>query len=156
MKPLFQLLRFLSLMLLLSSCGTSKSLHHQPQLTGFNSTAPVVKKHSNTLFTSGNNFLVKNKQNLWELYVEGDPLQRGLLTGSLEDSLLKKQERVFFSKIEDIVPSKFKQRLLRNFLKWYNRKLYLNVAEEYKTEIYGVSEYTAHDYDNIAPRYLRN
>lgn len=156
MKSLFQCLRFLCLMLILTSCGTSKSLHHQPQLTGFNATAPTVNKHSNTLYTSGNNFLLKNKQNLWELYVEGDPLQRGLLTGSLEDSLLKKQERVFFSKIEDIVPSKFKQRLLRNFLKWYNRKLYLNVAEEYKTEIYGISEYTSHDYDNIAPRYLRN
>ena len=128
-------LLFLSFVLIVVSCGTSKSLHHQPELKGYDASVPTVKKHSNTLFTSGTNFLLKNKQNLWELYVEGDPLQRGLLIGSLEDSLLKKQERVFFSKIEDIVPSKFKQRLLRNFLKWYNRKLYLNVSEEYKTEI---------------------
>src|SRR6478672_2295424 len=63
---------------------------------------------------------------------------------------------IFFSKINDIVPSNFKQRLLRGFLKWYNRKLYLNVPEEYKTEIYGISEYTSHDFDNIAPRYLRS
>lgn len=138
------------------SCGISKSLHHQPQLTGFNATVPVVKKQSNNVFTSENNFLLKNKQNLWELYVEGDPLERGLAMGSLTDSLLKKQEHIFFSKINDLVPSKFKQKLLRNFLKWYNRKLYLNVTEEYKAEIYGISEYTSHDYDNIAPRYLRS
>jgi len=34
--------------------------------------------------------------------------------------------------------------------------LYLNVTEEYKTEIYGISEYTSHDFDYIAPRYLRS
>ena len=142
--------------LILVSCGTSKSLHHKPQLEGCNATIPVVEKHSNTAFKCGNNFLVKNKQNLWELYVEGDALERGLVTGALTDSLLKKQERIFFSKISEIVPSKSKQRLLREFLKWYNRKLYLNVAEEYKTEIYGISEYTSHKFDYIAPRYLRS
>lgn len=142
--------------LILVSCGTSKSLHHKPQLEGCNAAIPVVEKQSNIAFKSGNNFLIKNKQNLWELYVEGDALERGLVTGALTDSLLKKQERIFFSKLSEIVPSKSKQRLLRGFLKWYNRKLYLNVTEEYKTEIYGVSEYTSHDFDYIAPRYLRS
>ena len=145
-----------SLILTLFSCGTSKSLHHKPIIEGFNATIPIVKKQANYTFSSGNNFFLKNKQDLWELYVEGDPLERSLAMGSLTDSLLKKQERIFFSKINEIVPSKFKQRLLRSFLKWYNRKLYLNVPEEYKTEIYGISEYTSHDFDNIAPRYLRN
>lgn len=140
----------------LVSCGTSKSLHHQPVLEGYNASVPIVTKQSNILYTTGNDFLLKNKQNLWELYVEGDPLERSLAMGSLTDSLLKKQERVFFSKINDLVPSSFKQRLLRGFLKWYNRKLYLNVPEEYKTEIYGISEYTSHDFDHIAPRYLRS
>jgi hypothetical protein len=55
-----------------------------------------------------------------------------------------------------LVPSHFKQRLLRGFLKWYNRKLYLNIPEEFKTEIYGISEYASHDFDHIAPRYLRS
>ena len=138
------------------SCGTSKSLRHQPQLEGCNGSIPVIQKVSATYFSSGKNFLLKNKQNLWELYVEGDALERGLTTGALTDSLLKKQEHVFFSKINELVPSQFKQRLLRGFLKWYNRKLYLNVPEEYKTEIYGISEYTSHYYDHIAPRYLRS
>ena len=156
MKSRFYIVVSFALVLGLYSCGTSKSLHHKPQLEGCNSAIPVVKKESPTYFSSGNNFLLKNKQNLWELYVEGDALERGLTSGALTDSLLKKQEKIFFSKIDELVPSNFKQRLLRGFLKWYNRKLYLNVPEEYKTEIYGISEYTSHDYDHIAPRYLRS
>jgi hypothetical protein len=156
MKRLFQYSILSLFLLIVFSCGTSKSLHHKPQLVGYNNTIPVVKKQSNILFSTGNNFLLKNKQNLWELYVEGDALERGLAFGSLSDSLLKKQETVFFSKINDLLPSKTKQKLLRTFLKWYNRKLYLNVPEEYKTEIYGISQYSSHDFDNIAPPYLRS
>jgi predicted choloylglycine hydrolase len=156
MKKQLQVLFLCFLFGLLFSCGTSKSLHHKPITEGYNATIPEVKKLPNFVFTTGNDFLLKNKQNLWELYVEGDPLERSLAMGSLTDSLLKKQERIFFSKINDLVPSKSKQRLLRAFLKWYNRKLYLNVPEEYKTEIYGISEYTSHDFDEIAPRYLRS
>jgi len=147
---------FLLMMLIFVSCGTSKSLRHVPDLSAYNNVVPIVKKQPDHVFTSGSNFLLKNKQNLWELYVEGDPLQLGLLEGALTDSLLKKQERVFFSKIEDIVPSKSKQKLLRKFLAWYNRKLYLNVTNEYQAEIYGISRYTSHDFDNIAPQYLRS
>lgn len=46
--------------------------------------------------------------------------------------------------------------MLRQFLKWYNRKLYLNVPNEYQTEIYGVSQYTSNEFDNIAPQYQRS
>jgi predicted choloylglycine hydrolase len=138
------------------SCGTSKSLRQQPQLEGYSNSLPIIHKQSNNRFTSGKNFLIKNPQNLWELYVEGDALERGLVIGALTDSLLKKQEHVFFSRINEIVPSKTKKWALREFLKWYNRKLYLNVPEEFKTEIYGISEYTSHDFDAIAPRYLRS
>lgn len=146
----------LSLGWLLLSCGVSKSLRHTPQLEGYDAAVPKVTRIAQAAFSSGGNFLIKNKQNLWELYVAGDPFQIGLQTGSLTDSLLRKQERVFFSKIEEIVPSKGKQKLLRNILKFYNRKLYRNVPEEYQTEIYGVSQYTSHEFDNIAPRYLRS
>lgn len=142
--------------LLMVSCGISKSLKHQPITAGYDQTIPVVDKKSATLFVSGNNSLLKNKHQLWELYVEGDPLQVGLISGALTDSLLKKQETIFFSKIKDLVPSESKQKFLRFFLKWYNRKLYLNIPEEYKTEIYGYSRYSSKDFDAIAPAYLRS
>ena len=141
---------------MLASCGTSKSMHHQPEISNYNATKPIVTKLSDSIFVSGKNSLLKNKQGIWELYVEGDPLEIGLNSGALSDSLLKNQEHIFFSKIQDIIPSKFEQKMLRHFLKWYNRKLYLNVPEEYQTEIYGVSQYTSHDFDNIAPQYQRS
>jgi len=117
---------------------------------------PIVTKHSPTSFSYKDNFLFKNSENnLWEMYVEGDALQRGLIIGSLSDSLLKKQEKIFFGKIKQLVPSEFKLRLLRQFLKVYNRKLYKNVSEEYQTEIYGLSHFVSKDFDEIAPPYLR-
>lgn len=131
-------------------------MRHLPEISQYNATKPVVTKQSDSVFVSGKNSLLKNKQGIWELYVEGDPLEIGLNSGALSDSLLKNQEHIFFSKIKDIVPSKFQQKLLRNFLKWYNRKLYLNVPEEYQSEIFGVSQYTSHDFDNIAPQYQRS
>jgi len=138
------------------SCGISKSLKHQPITAGYNQEKPIINKIADTLFVSGNNTLLKNKHQLWELYVEGDPLQVGMISGALTDSLLKKQETIFFSKIKDLVPSESRQNFLRFFLKWYNRKLYLNIPEEYKTEIYGYSRYSSTQYDAIAPAYLRS
>lgn len=142
--------------LLVVSCGISKSIKHQPIIAGYDQTIPKIDKKADTLFVSGKNSLLKNKHQLWELYVEGDPFQVGLLSGALTDSLLKKQETIFFSKIKDLVPSKSKQKVLRFFLKWYNRKLYLNIPEEYKTEIYGYSRYSSKQFDAIAPAYLRS
>jgi predicted choloylglycine hydrolase len=139
----------------LASCGTAKSIHHKPVTEGYNSTPPVVIKHNDTVYTSGNNFFLKNKQQLWELYIEGDALQLGLLNGALTQEIKEKQEDAFMGKLKQIVPSKFKQNLLRQFIKWYNRKLYLNVPEEYKTEIYGISQYSSDEYNYVAPPYLR-
>lgn len=139
----------------LASCGTYKSIHHKPVTEGYNATPPVVTKVDDTTFTSGRNSLTKNKQGQWELYIEGDPLQRGLVNGALTQSLIHKQEHAFLDKVQELVPSKFKQSLLRQFLKWYNRKLYLHVPEEYKTEIYGISQYTSPEFNDVAPPYLR-
>lgn len=141
--------------LLLASCGTYKSLHDKPVTEGYNSTLPVIQKQNDTLIISGKNFLLKNRYGLWEMYVEGDALERGLTEGAMSEDLMKFQEHVFLDKVKEIVPSKFKQSLLRQFLKWYNRKLYLHVPQEYKTEIYGLSQYVSHEYDNVAPPYLR-
>src|SRR6478609_5187763 len=147
---------FIVLAFVVASCGTSKSLHHQPEITSFDNTIPVVTKQSNTAFYTGQNFLLKNKQNLWELYVEGDPLERGLAIGSLTDSLLKKQEHVFFDRVNVLIPSRFKRSIVMDFVDWYNRKLYLNVNNEYQAEIYGLSRYSPKDLDYVAPNFLRD
>ncbi|WP_394336466.1 C45 family autoproteolytic acyltransferase/hydolase [Aureibaculum luteum] len=133
-----------------------KSLRDQPKLAGYNNNIPERIQINDSTFTVGKNQLRKNKHGLWELYIKGDPLERGLANGSLTRELLQKQESIFFSKIEEMVPSKFKQMLLRKFLAWYNRKLYLNIVDEYKTEIYGVSRYSGDAYDYVADDYMRS
>lgn len=146
---------YICLLFVLVSCGTAKSLKDRPDLSSYNAEIPQRVKTSDSTYHLGNNFLLKNKHGLWEMYLEGDPLERGLTMGSLTQELLQRQEEVFLSKVNDLVPSKAKQSLLRGFLKWYNRKMYRHITEEFKTEIYGVSRYSSTDFNSIAPPYLR-
>jgi len=146
---------FFAALFLVTSCGISKSINDVPDVSKYNPSIPERVKLSDSTYVSGNNFLTKNKQGLWELYVEGDPFEIGMQTGSLTQELFKKQERVFLSKVDELVPSKTKQFFLRKILAWYNRKMYLHITEEYKTEIYGLSKYAAPDYNHIASNYLR-
>lgn len=140
----------------LTSCGISKSIKHIPEVKQYALEVLKVNRINDSTFSYNQNYLTKNKQQLWELYIKGNPLQLGYNNGALTQSLMQKQEDIFFSKVEVFVPSKFRQRLLRGFLKWYNRKMYLNVREDYQAELYGLSQYSSNQYDFIAPKYLRN
>lgn len=146
---------FTFLIIFLNSCGVSKSLHDRPDVSNFDSTIPEKLKINDSTFTAGNNFLLKNKQGQWELYVEGNPLQIGKITGSLTQDLMQKQEAIFLNKVEDLVPSKTQQYLLRKFLAWYNRKMYLHISEEYKAELYGLSQFSSSNFSEIGEPYLR-
>ena len=137
------------------SCGVSKSLNDIPSITTYDQTTPERHAVTDSTFKTNTGYLTGNTFGQWELYVTGDPYQIGLQTGALTEELFKAQERAFLSKVEEIVPSKFKQYLLRKMLAWYNRKMYLHVSEEYKTEIYGLSKYAGNAYDYVADDYLR-
>ncbi|WP_431612199.1 C45 family autoproteolytic acyltransferase/hydolase [Chryseobacterium sp. 'Rf worker isolate 10'] len=147
---------YLTFCFFLTSCGISKSIKHIPDVQQYSLEVPKIKRINDSTFSYNQNYLTKNKQQLWELYIKGNPLQLGYNNGALTQSLMQKQEGIFFSKVEGFVPSKFRQRLLRGFLKWYNRKMYLNVREDYQAELYGLSQYSSDQYDFIAPKYLRN
>ena len=144
------------LILSVISCGVSKSVHHIPDVKQYSLEVPKVSIINDSTFSFNENYLTKNKQQLWELYIKGNPLQLGYNNGALTQNLMQKQEEIFFSKVEGFVPSKFKQKLLRGFLKWYNRKMYLNVREDYQAELFGLSQYSSDKYDFIAPKYLRS
>lgn len=146
----------LNLSFILTSCGIRKSIKHIPDVKQYSLEIPKVNKINDSTFSFNQNYLTKNKQQLWELYIKGNPLQLGYNNGALTQSLMQKQEEIFFSKVEGFVPSKFKQNLLRGFLKWYNRKMYLNVSEDYQAELYGLSQYSSDKYDFIAPKFLRS
>ena len=152
MRILLYLFTFLSLM----SCGVSKSVHHVPEVQQYALEIPKVQKINDSTFSVNQNYLTKNNQQIWELYVKGNPLQLGYNYGALTQNLMQKQEEIFFSKVETFVPSKFKQNLLRGFLKWYNRKMYLNIRDDFQAELYGLSQYSSDKYNFIAPKFQRN
>ena len=138
------------------SCGVQKSARHIPDLSSLPVTKPVTTKLNDSTIVSGPNFLTKNRQNLWELYISGNALQLGYNNGALTQGLMQRQEQIFFSKVEDMVPSKNKQRLLSKVLKFYNRNLYRHVRNDFQAEIYGLSQYSGDRYDFIAPKFQRN
>ena len=134
------------------SCKSAKDL---PNIENYNNNVEERIEVEKDFYTLGANKLRKNKQGLWELYVEGDPLERGLANGKLTKELIFKQEKAFTNKIGDIVSSKFYLSILKLFVSYFNRQLYLNVDNEYKAEIYGISRFASDDFNNIAPKYTR-
>lgn len=146
---------YVGLSLLLTSCGIKKSLQDIPDISQYESQIPERTQLNDSTYILENSFLTKNRQGQWELYVEGNPYELGLKTGSLTRELFNRQEEIFVDKIDSLVPSEGKQKLLRKFLAWFNRKMYRHVEEEYKAEIYGMAQYASHDFDYIAEPYQR-
>jgi isopenicillin-N N-acyltransferase like protein len=114
-----------------------------------------VTKVTDTYFTIGNNWIKKNKGGLWEMYVEGEPFERGVIIGKLAEPLIRKQEVAFISQIKKIIPSEFYLKFLKYFIAWFNRDIDTFIPEEYKLEIYGESFAASHDYDFIGDPYHR-
>jgi len=140
---------------LLFSCGVKKGKRDRPDISSYSvSTEPRIPLND-SLFFKADNSLRKNQYGQWELVAAGNPLDLGNTIGDLSQELIRKQEEIFFSKVEEFVPSKFKQDLLRKFLAWYNRQMYLYIKNEYKVEIMGISKYALDKYDYIANKYLR-
>jgi len=140
---------------LLVSCGVKKSLRDMPDVSQYESNIPERVKLNDSTFVLEDNFLTKNRQGQWELYVDGNPYELGLKTGSLTQELFNQQEEIFIKKIDELVPSEGWQNFLRKFLAWFNRKMYLNIDEQYKAEILGMSQYASKDFDHIAEAYPR-
>lgn len=106
-------------------------------------------------YTLRNGLLRKNRQGLWELYVAGDPLERGLANGVLTKELLHRQEAAFVSQVQELVPSRLRQWLLLRFINHFNRRLTHHIPTAYQAEIYGVSRSASDAFNFIAPPYPR-
>jgi len=138
----------------LVSCGTKRALSDRPQKTDISSIDSVRTQRAPNFFSLGNNSLRKNKEGLWELYVEGDALERGVAIGSLTRELINKQEKIFMDKVKDMIDSPSYLSFLMKVVDWYNRKLYKHVKEEYKQEIYGVSRFSSSTYESYVDPYI--
>lgn len=118
-------------------------------------TRPVVIQTDSSAFVAGNNWFRRSESGLYELYVEGPPLERGITIGELTKDLFRFQEKAFNDQIRKIVPSALQLQLLKYFVGWFSRDIEDHVPEEYKLEIYGLSLAASHDYDHIASPYQR-
>lgn len=92
---------------------------------------------------------------LWEMYISGNDKLRGEAIGKLSSDLLYHQEKVFVDQIREIVPSESYLKFLRFFIAIFNRNLGENIPEEYRNEIYGISQSCTHEYDFIGTPYER-
>jgi isopenicillin-N N-acyltransferase-like protein len=111
--------------------------------------------HGNGFYTLGNSWFRKSNSGLYELYVEGDAFDRGVVNGKLTQELVIRQEDHFNEQINKMIPSKFYRYFLKYFIGWFNRDLAGNVPEEYKEEIYGVSGSASGQYGYIGNNYQR-
>ncbi len=122
--------------------------------------APVVEKLRRTeqhsgVYAIGNNWIVKNRYGLYEMYVEGAPYERGVINGKLSAELVQRQEMHFNDQINRMIPSTGYKHFLRYFIGWFNRNLDENVTDEYKQEIFGISKSASHEFDYIGSNYQR-
>jgi len=107
------------------------------------------------LYTIKNSWFRKSNSGLYELYTEGNPYEMGVINGKLTQELVQRQEDHFTEQINKMVPSSFYRHFLKYAIGWFNRHLTDNVTEEYKEEIYGVSNAADSKYDYIGSNYQR-
>lgn len=103
-----------------------------------------------------NSWFRQSSSGLFELYVEGDPFQRGVANGKLAQKLIVKQEEIFVDQIHRMVPSDTYLSFLKYMVGFFNRKLPEHVSEEQLLEIYGVSRTFSDEFDFIADKYMRS
>jgi isopenicillin-N N-acyltransferase-like protein len=106
-------------------------------------------------YTLKNNWFRKSKSGLFELYVEGQPFDRGVVNGKLSKELIQLQEDYFNEQINRMVPSRFYRHFLKYVVGWFNRDLDKHVTEEDKEEIYGISASASEKYNYIGSNYQR-
>lgn len=146
----------LLLLLLFTSCGIFHKKISPPETSLYSAQTPMVENLRDSLYSFGDNYLIRNKQGIWELYLSGNPLQLGLNSGALTQRLYHRQDSLLFTKLKDFVPSERKQRFLYKFLKWFNRDIDKNILPIYRAELYGQSRYADSLFDYIAPKYERS
>ncbi|WP_290799176.1 C45 family peptidase [Flavihumibacter sp. UBA7668] len=110
---------------------------------------------SDSFYYLNNNWLHLSRSGLYELYVEGKPYERGVINGKLTKELVQRQEDHFSAQIEKMVPSTFYRHFLKYLIGFFNRDLPNQVKEEYKQEIYGVSQAASDKYAYIGTPYQR-
>ncbi len=89
------------------------------------------------------------------MYVAGAPYERGIITGKLSQPLIVEQEVAFTEQIRQMIPSESYLKFLKYIVGFMNRDLPDHVTDEYKAEIYGISQSAADSFSWIGNNYAR-
>ncbi len=102
-----------------------------------------------------NSWLHKDKNGIYEMYLEGSPFEMGVTNGKLTKKLAEEQEVAFFDFIKTLVPSDAMLNYLRYFITVFNRNLDESIPLDLRKEIYGLSLFASDDYDFVGDKYHR-
>lgn len=100
--------------------------------------------------------LNRSENGNWQLRIKGSPYELGYKKGLLTQDLYRNQEKVFFDKVAEMVSKPSRQKKLLSFLKWFNRDMLNEVPLEYKQEIYALSGFASHRFDDLGTGFERN
>ncbi len=118
---------------------------------------PIVFKKTETHIEGENgSWLRKNDADVWEMYLEGNPLERGLYFGEMARQLNAEKESAFIKEIKNRIPSPSYLNFLKYMIGWFNRDMDTYIANEYLEEIYGASRSLPDSMDDIAGKYHRS
>ena len=109
-----------------------------------------------TIVLSETDILNRSENGNWQLRIKGGPYALGYKKGLLTQELYRNQEKVFFDKVAEIVPKPPRQKKLLSFMKWFNRDMLKEVPLEYKQEIYALSGFASHRFDDLGTGFERN
>lgn len=118
-------------------------------------TVPKRVKVAENHYRIGNNFLRKNEYGIWEMYLEGEPYERGLIYGELAKELVQEQETIFVGQIEQFLPNKLWRHVIKLMVGFFNSDLPDNIPLENQQEIFGISRSFSDQYNYIASKYTR-
>ncbi|UCG27756.1 MAG: choloylglycine hydrolase [Bacteroidales bacterium] len=156
LKRIGYVLGILTILILLGSLILTMVVElPNPSVPDLSPTRLEKERISDEYFSIGRNWLKKSRQGLYELYVEGEPFERGVITGKLTRELIHQQEEYFIGQIRELIPSDIYLRFLKYFISWFNRKLDKYIGMEYLLEIYGISLSASDDFNYIAKPYQR-
>lgn len=122
------------------------------QSDGMKMTREVTGKDS---YACENGWLRKTREGWWEMYLVGDPYEVGYAHGLLTQELNYEQEKAFLARLAEMIPSKFYQRFMLSFVRYFNRNLDDYVKKEYQEEILGISRFASPEFDFMGPAYAR-
>lgn len=125
----------------------------RPNITVNLASYPVLQDSGFTVCNQSK--LRKSKSGLWEIYLQGNAVERGVTLGKLTKEQLYFQEQTFVNQIKEIVPSDSYLKFLRFFTIIFNRNMGEFVPEEFREEIFGISLSCSDEFNAIGPAYER-